>query len=115
MVVSRDDLLNSRIMDAKGQEISPEEFSKKLADRLRTLRDKSGLSQECVAHQANISAYTYQKFEKGESKPGTPMNPRLYTLLALAKVFDMDIRELLFFDEYDNAPSAQGSKHQYLG
>ena len=32
---------------------------------------------------AGISAYTYQKFEKGESKPGTPMNPRLFTLIAL--------------------------------
>jgi len=29
-----------------------------------------------AAHAAGISTYTYQKFEKGESRPGTPMNPR---------------------------------------
>lgn len=78
--------------------IIPEEFSRKLADRLRNLRDARGWSQEIVAHRAGISTYTYQKFEKGESKPGTPMNPRLYTLLALAEVFDLGIEELLAFD-----------------
>ena len=40
------------------------------------------LSQEALAHAAGISTYTYQKFEKDESRPGTPMNPRLRTLIA---------------------------------
>ena len=43
-------------------------------------RIAKGLSQESLAHAAGISTYTYQKFEKGESRPGTPMNPRLRTL-----------------------------------
>ena len=86
-------------MDGLDRYTNPEQFSLKLANRLRSLRDERGLSQESVAHEAGISTYTYQKFEKGESKPGTPMNPRLYTLLALADVFEMDVRELLtFFD-----------------
>jgi DNA-binding XRE family transcriptional regulator len=74
-------------------------FSAKLADRLRNLRSEHHLSQEKVAYLAGISAYTYQKFEKGESKPGTPMNPRLYTLISLADVFGMDVPELLRFEE----------------
>lgn len=86
-------------MDGLDRYTTPERISLKLADRLRSLRDEHGLSQESVAHKAGISTYTYQKFEKGESKPGTPMNPRLYTLLALADVFEIDVRELLTFDE----------------
>ena len=98
MVVSRGNLRNYECMDTRKQQIPPETYSAKLAQRLRMLRDECGMSQEGVAHAAGISAYTYQKFEKGESKPGTPMNPRLFTLLALADVFDMDIRELLDFE-----------------
>ena len=57
-----------------------------------------GYTQEKVAHLSGLSTYTYQKFEKGESKPGAPMNPRLSTLLALADTFNIDIRDLLTFD-----------------
>lgn len=98
MVVSRGNLRNYEYMDTRRQQISPEAYSAKLAQRLRVLRNEREMSQEAVAHAAGISAYTYQKFEKGESKPGTPMNPRLFTLLALADVFDMDVRELLDFE-----------------
>lgn len=80
-------------------DINTENFSQKLAQRLRILRAKSGLSQESIAHKAGLSTYTYQKFEKGESAPGKPMNPRLFTLLALSEVFDISIQELLAFDE----------------
>lgn len=86
-------------MDDRTPQMAPKLFSRELANKLRVLRDKKGISQESVAHQAGISTYTYQKFEKGESKPGTPMNPRLFTLLALADVFDIDIRDLLSFEE----------------
>lgn len=86
-------------MENPVSQISPEHFSANLADKLRNLREERKMSQESVAHQAGLSTYTYQKFEKGESKPGTPMNPRLFTLLALARVFDIDVRELLTFDD----------------
>lgn len=86
-------------MENPDSQIPPERFSANLADKLRNLREERKMSQESVAHQAGLSTYTYQKFEKGESKPGTPMNPRLFTLLALARVFDMDVRELLTFDD----------------
>ncbi|MEG0050158.1 MAG: helix-turn-helix transcriptional regulator [Clostridia bacterium] len=86
-------------MKTTSSQITPEQFSLKLANQLRNLREECGLSQEKVAQRAAISTYTYQKFEKGESKPGTPMNPRLHTLLALAKVFDISINDLLAFDD----------------
>lgn len=74
-------------------------YSVLLADRLRNLRNSLNLSQEAVAHAAGISVYTYQKFEKGESSPGTPMNPRLHTLLALAEVFHLSVSDLLDLDK----------------
>ena len=63
--------------------------------RLQRARIAKGLSQEALAHAAGISTYTYQKFEKGESRPGTPMNPRLRTLIALATALDMKVEELV--------------------
>ena len=70
-------------------------YAKELGLRLQRLRHQHGYSQEKVAHLAGISTYTYQKFEKGESRPGTPMNPRLFTLLALSHVLDADLKQLL--------------------
>jgi transcriptional regulator with XRE-family HTH domain len=74
-----------------------EDYARALGCRLQVLRSDLGLSQEKVAQRASISAYTYQKFEKGESKPGTPLNPRLFTLMALADVFGISVDELLRF------------------
>jgi len=63
--------------------------------RLQRRRVALGYSQEIVAHLAGIATYTYQKFEKGDSKPGKPMNPTLFTLYALADALEMDIGELV--------------------
>lgn len=72
-----------------------ETFARDLGVTLARAREVKGLSQERVAHLAGISAYTYQKFEKGESRPGTPMNPQLKTLLALCQVLDIAPAALL--------------------
>jgi transcriptional regulator with XRE-family HTH domain len=71
------------------------DYARALGVNLQRLRRKRGLSQERLAHMAGISAYTYQKFEKGESRPGMPMNPRLFTLIAIAQVLGTTIEELL--------------------
>ena len=71
------------------------EFSTKLAMRLRGLRCECGLTQAQVAERANIAPNTYQRYENGESRPGTPLNPEFYTLLDLAKAFDIDLKTLL--------------------
>ena len=47
--------------------------------------------------RAGIASNTYQKFEKGESRPGTPMNPEFYTLVALCRALDTDLKTLLDF------------------
>ena len=74
--------------------LTKENYSSELSRRMRMLRFKSGYTQEEVAQRAGISTYTYQKFEKGESRPGHPMNPTLSTLIALSDVFDIDVRDL---------------------
>lgn len=71
------------------------DYARGLGVRLQQARHAIGLSQEEVAHRAGISAFTYQKFEKGESKPGTPMNPRLVTLLTLCEVLGVEVGDLL--------------------
>ena len=83
----------------KKRNITPDEvqLSLKLGNRLRDLRCECGLSQEAVAARAGIASNTYQKFEKGESRPGTPMNPEFYTLVALCRALDTDLKTLLDF------------------
>ncbi|WP_408896237.1 helix-turn-helix domain-containing protein [Nocardioides sp. R1-1] len=70
-------------------------YGRQLGVNLQRARMAAGLSQERVAHLAGIASYTYQKFEKGESRPGTPMNPQLLTLLALSQVLDTPLVDLL--------------------
>lgn len=72
-----------------------DDYARELGLNLLRARQAKGWSQERVAHMAGISSYTYQKFEKGESKPGTPMNPRLTTLISLCQVLDVGLMELL--------------------
>lgn len=70
-------------------------YAREMGHRLVRARQVRGLSQARVAHAAGISTYTYQKYEKGESRPGTPANPRLVTLIALCQVLDLAIEDLL--------------------
>jgi transcriptional regulator with XRE-family HTH domain len=79
-----------------------DEFGREIGVRLQRARELRGLSQERTAHLAGIASYTYQKFEKGESRPGSPLNPRLSTLLALCRVLEMRLEDLV----PDPAPAA---------
>lgn len=72
-----------------------ERYARDLGTRLHQLRIARGMTQERLAVAANITSYTYGKLEKGESNPGTPANPRLRTLVALAEVLEVDVGELL--------------------
>lgn len=73
-------------------------YAAALGERLREARERSGLTQEQVARAAGIATYTYQKLENGESNPGTPANPRLQTLVSLARVLGVDASEVLPHD-----------------
>jgi transcriptional regulator with XRE-family HTH domain len=70
-------------------------YAAELATNLRRLRMARGLSQEHVAYRAGLTRFTYQKYEKGESRPGSGANPTLRTLLALAQTLEASLAELL--------------------
>mgnify|MGYP002367467197 FL=1 len=82
-------------MTSRSGRSSWDHYARDLGINLIRARQAKGMSQERVAHSAGISTYTYQKYEKGESRPGTPANPRLVTLLALCQVLDVEIERLL--------------------
>ncbi|GAB2701613.1 helix-turn-helix domain-containing protein [Microbacterium marinum] len=72
-----------------------EQYARELGHRLQRLRHEAELSQDAVAYRANLSRYTYQEFEKGESRPGTPANPSVRSLLAIAQALDTDLAAIL--------------------
>ncbi|HPU02696.1 MAG TPA: helix-turn-helix transcriptional regulator [Rhodoglobus sp.] len=71
------------------------DYAAQLATNLRRLRANAGLSQEDVAYRSGLTRYTYQKYEKGESKPGTPANPTIRTLLAMAQTLGVELTDIL--------------------
>ena len=71
------------------------DYASQIAANLRRLRAEAGLSQEDVAYRSGLTRYTYQKYEKGESKPGTPANPTIRTLLAMSQALGVDLTEIL--------------------
>lgn len=70
-------------------------YVQRLATALRRAREDAGLSQEQVAYRAGLTRYTYQKYEKGESRPGTPANPTLRTVLAISQVLGIPLEDLI--------------------
>lgn len=102
MVIDKERLAKSVRMENERVQIQIElqkRYANDLAQRLRVLRYERKVSQEYVALRAGISTFTYQKFEKGESNPGKPLNPRLSTIIALARVFGMEPWELIRLEE----------------
>lgn len=76
-------------------------YATALGSNLQAARHALGLSQEDVAYRARLTRYTYQKYEKGESRPGEPMNLTIRTILALSQVLEVDITDLLPSDVPD--------------
>ena len=70
-------------------------YARELCVELSRRRHAAGLSQERLAHAAVITRFHYQQLEKGESKPGTPANPNLRTIFALAQVLGVPLETLL--------------------
>lgn len=84
-------------MPRRNEEIEGEwsAYTQRFATSLRSARERAGLSQEDVAYRAGLTRYTYQKYEKGESRPGHPANPTLRTILALSQVLETSLAALL--------------------
>lgn len=72
-----------------------ESFTRELGINIQRERIKHGLTQEQLAYSANISRFSYQQLEKGESRPGTPANPSLRSILALSQVLNVSLNDLL--------------------
>ncbi len=72
-----------------------DEFAIRLGRSIQRLRLERRLSQEQLAYAAGLSRYTFQKFEKGESMPGTPANPSLRNAMAIAQVLGVSLDELV--------------------
>ena len=70
-------------------------YARELGHNIQRERARVRYSQDRVAYEAGLSRYTYQKLEKGESRPGTPANPTVKTLLAVAQVLGVDLTDLL--------------------
>jgi len=68
------------------------EYAQRLATSFRRHRQRAGLSQEQVAYRARVTRATYQRSEAGRSGSGQAANPTLYSLLALAQVFEITPR-----------------------
>jgi transcriptional regulator with XRE-family HTH domain len=83
------------VTKSKEPPYSWEAFGREVGLNLLQARKARGLTQERVAHAAGITAGTYQKFERGESRRGVPLNPRLATLIALSQVLGVSLHDLL--------------------
>ena len=77
------------------------QYASELATNLRRLRAEAGLSQDDVAYRSGLTRYTYQTYEKGESKPGAPANPTIRTLLAMSQVLGVALTDILPADAPD--------------
>lgn len=60
-----------------------------LGNTIRSLRLRKGLSQEQVAHQADITVGSYGCIERGIAPSGQAANPTLRTLLLVFEVLQI--------------------------
>jgi len=69
----------------------------RLGEQLTSARQRRGLTQEQVAEAAGMSRNHYQLLEIGLGNRSTkaPANPRLTTLVTLAKVLDIELPVLI--------------------
>lgn len=73
---------------------------------LISLRKKNNLTQEDVAEKIGVSRQAVAKWEKGESVPD------MYNCIALAKLFDVTIDDLVQYSEKDSGmPLPPKGKH----
>ena len=61
-----------------------------IADNIRKVRKKVGLSQDKLARKAGVAYNTVVKIESGENK-----NPTIETLRNIAKALDVSVDELI--------------------
>ncbi len=65
----------------------------KIGEKIKKLRELNNITQNEMADKLQMSVSGYAKIERGISKPNLPMLERI------AKALDMNITELLSFDD----------------
>lgn len=73
------------------------------ANRLFELRKKHNLSQEELAEKLGVSRQAVSKWERSEASPDTD------NLIALAKIYDLTLDELIFGEREENNKEAEES------
>ena len=73
------------------------------ANRLFELRKKHNLSQEELAEKLGVSRQAVSKWERSEASPDTD------NLIALAKIYDLSLDELIFGEREENSKEADES------
>lgn len=67
-------------------------FFKKLGENLRKIRLSKGLTQEMLAHKAEIERSQVGRIERGTT------NPTTYTLRIITEVLGISLKQLFDFD-----------------
>jgi transcriptional regulator with XRE-family HTH domain len=70
-------------------------FSGEISQLIHRARTQQGLTQEHVAYTAGITRTTYQRLEKNENREGSTANPGIRTMLAIATVLGLELKDLL--------------------
>jgi transcriptional regulator with XRE-family HTH domain len=77
-----------------------------LPERLRQLRQQTGLTQEALARAVNLSVGTVSKLEE------KAIDPKLSTVVALARALGVTLDELAGDDGSDKPPGKGGRKRK---
>lgn len=64
-------------------------MSKELGIKLKYMRSRMNFTQQQIADQLNVDRSTYSNYERAVTEPD------IKTLLKLARIFDVDVNELL--------------------
>ena len=78
-----------------------------IAENIRRLRTKHGVTQETIADFIGVSAQAVSKWERGDGLPDITMLP------ALANYFDVTLDELMGMDELRNRETLENMKREY--
>jgi len=75
-----------------------------LGKRIRTLRTTKGLTQQELGHQADVDYKFIGEIERGN------MNPSFKVLVKIAKVLEVDLPEILRFEQEISDPKELESR-----
>ncbi|NLT79744.1 MAG: helix-turn-helix transcriptional regulator [Bifidobacterium crudilactis] len=72
-----------------------ENYIKTVGLNIQKVRISRNMSQEQLAYSAGISRFSYQQLEKGESRPHSPANPALRSIMAISQILGVSLDVLL--------------------